>query len=106
MAALALIGVAIVIVLAVALVSSRRRHADDLRSVSRARDDALEARDDATLAGERMRLAVDALPLGVLTYDGKGAVVYRNTAAARYTSGRRTEAMVTATIEELRQGAL
>ncbi len=106
MAALAFIGGAIAIVLSVLLVSTRRRLGEELRAVTRARDDAIEARDGATLAGERMRRAVDALPLGVLTYDGRGEVVYRNTASARYTSGRRTEAVVTSTIEDLLRGAL
>jgi two-component system sensor histidine kinase SenX3 len=106
MAALALISGAIAIVLGVALVFSRRRDAEELRTTTLQRDHAIQARDNAMLAGERMRRAVDALPLGVLTYDGTGEVVYSNSAAARYTSGRRTEAMVTATIEELLQGAL
>src|SRR3954469_17256297 len=106
MAALAFVAAAIAVVLAVLLWRSRRRHADEIKSVVRERDDAIQRREDAALAGERMRRAVDALPLGVLMYDDRGSVVYRNRAASLYTTGRRTEAMVTGAIEELLQAAL
>src|SRR3954451_20520547 len=98
MAALALVAGGVAVVLAVLLWWSRRRHAEKLKSVTRERDDAIRDREDVALAGERMRRALDALPLGVLMFDDRGSVVYRNRAAGVYTSGPRTEAMVTAMV--------
>ncbi|HEX2381714.1 MAG TPA: ATP-binding protein [Acidimicrobiales bacterium] len=106
MAALALIAAGIAVVLAAVLLSRDARRREQIRTLTRERDDAVAERDAAMLAGERMRRAVDSLGLGVLVFDGQGAVVYRNTAASLYTSGRRTEAMATASIEELTRGAL
>src|SRR5436190_3366019 len=106
MTAFAFVAGGMVIVLAALLLWGRRRHAERISTLERERDNAISATAAASRAGERMRRAVDALPLGVLMYDSTGAVVYGNRAAAHYTSGRRTEAMVTATIEELLQGAL
>jgi two-component system sensor histidine kinase SenX3 len=106
MAALAIIAVGIAIVLAALLWWTRRRHEAEARALVRERDAAIAARDEASLADERMRRAVDAMPLGVLMCDDRGEVVYRNRAAGMYTTGRRTEAIVTATIEELLGSAL
>jgi two-component system sensor histidine kinase SenX3 len=106
MAALAFIGVGIAVVLAVLLWSARRRHEREATELTRARDEAIAERDEAVLVGERMRRAVDSLALGVLLFDGRGSAVYSNSAASLYTSGRRMEALVTATIEELTRAAL
>jgi two-component system sensor histidine kinase SenX3 len=106
MAALAIIAGGIAVVLAALLWWTRRRHEEQVRALTRELDETRVERDAAALAEERMRRAVDSLPLGVLMYDGRGSVAYSNSAAALYTSGRRTEAMVTAAIEELLHAAL
>jgi two-component system sensor histidine kinase SenX3 len=106
MAALAFIAGGIAVVLAALLWWTLRRHHDEMRALVRERDEAVAERDEAALAGERMRRAVDSLALGVLLFEGRGGVVYSNSAASLYTSGRRTEALVTATIEELTERAL
>ena len=106
MGALALIGGALAVIFAALLWQTRRRHQDEFRALTREHDDTIAAHDEAALAGERMRRAVDSLALGVLLFDGRGVIVYSNSAASLYTSGRRTEALVTASIEELTQGAL
>ena len=106
MAALALIAAAVAVVLVVVLWRMDRRLQEQVRAAARERSDAIAERDAATLVGERMRRAVDSLGLGVLVFDGRGSIVYQNNAASQYTSGRRTEAMATATIEELTRGAL
>ena len=97
MAALALIAAGVAVVLAALWWRTDRRLQEQLRTLVRERDEAIAERDTAMLAGERMRRAVDSLGLGVLVFDGRGSVVYRNDAASLYTSGRRTEAMATAT---------
>jgi two-component system, OmpR family, sensor histidine kinase SenX3 len=106
MAALALVAAGVAVVLAVVLWRRDRQLQQQVRATVRQRDDAIADRDVATLAGERMRRAVDSLDLGVLVFDGQGSVVYRNDVASQYTSGRRTEAMAIAAIEELTRGAL
>ena len=107
MAALAFIvaGAAVIFAAVVLLLRDRRRQ-QQISTLVRARDDAITERDAAMLAGERMRRAVDSLGLGVLVFDGQGSVVYRNDTAGTYTSGRRTEAMAAAIIEDLAAGAL
>src|SRR5262245_33950716 len=107
MAALAFVAAGVAIVLAVVFWRRRYRQVQvQVQATVRQRDEAIADRDAATLAGERMRRAVDSLDLGVLVFDGRGSVVYRNDAASEYTTGRRTEAMAIATIEELTGGAL
>ncbi len=106
MAALALVAAGVAVVLAVVLWRRDRHLQQQIRGTVRQRDDAIADRDVATLAGERMRRAVDSLDLGVLVFDGRGSVVYRNDVASQYTSGRRTEAMAIAAIEDLTRGAL
>jgi len=106
MAALAFILAGGAVILAVVLLLRERRSRQEIPTLVRERDNALAERDAAMLAGERMRRAVDSLGLGVLVFDGQGSVVYRNDTAGTYTSGRRTEAMAAAIIEELAAGAL
>jgi two-component system sensor histidine kinase SenX3 len=106
MATLALVVAGAAAVLAVLWWRTRRRLEAQLRIVVRERDEAIAQRDMAILASERMRRVADSLGLGVLVFDGRGSVVYENDAASLYTSGRRTEAMATQTIEELTRGAL
>ncbi|HEY2812569.1 MAG TPA: ATP-binding protein [Acidimicrobiales bacterium] len=106
MAAFVLVAGGLVVVLAVLLWSTSRKHANEMAALKRERDVAVAGRDAAALGVERMRRAVDALPLGVLMCDDAGEVVYRNRAAGLYTTGRRTEAIVNATIEELLRAAL
>src|SRR5262245_10236682 len=106
MAALAFIVAGAAVIFAVVLLLRDRRRQQQIATLVRARDNAIAERDAAMLAGERMRRAVDSLGLGVLVFDGQGSVVYRNDTAGAYTSGRRTEAMAAAIIEELAAGAL
>jgi len=106
MTALAFVVAGAAVVFAVVLLVRDRRRRDEILTIARARDNATAARDAATLAGERMRRAVDSLGLGVLVFDGQGSVVYRNDTAGTYTSGRRTEAMAASIIDELAACAL
>jgi len=106
MAALAFIVAGAAVIFAVVLLLRDRRRQQQISTLVRARDNAIAERDAAMLAGERMRRAVDSLGLGVLVFDGQGSVVYRNDTAGTYTSGRRTEAMAAAIIEDLAAGAL
>jgi two-component system sensor histidine kinase SenX3 len=106
MAALALLSAGAAVVLALLWWRTQRRFREQRHTLVHERDDAIAQRDAAGLAGERMRRAVASLDLGVLVFDGHGSIVYQNDAAGLYTSGRRTEALATATIEELTQAAL
>jgi two-component system sensor histidine kinase SenX3 len=106
MTVVALLAAGAAVVLAALWWRTRRRLQTQLRTADRRRDEVIAQRDAAMLASERMRRAVDALDLGILVFDGRGAVVYQNDAAGLYTSGRRTEALATATIEELTRAAL
>ncbi len=106
MALYAALVTAVAIVLAV-LVVRTRAHATQVAAAAAHDAAQLRADVDAAIAGAaNMQRAVDALPLGVIMCDDSGAIVYTNVSASRFATGRHTEVMVSAAIDDLLQGAL
>jgi two-component system sensor histidine kinase SenX3 len=69
--------------------------------VERAVDRAVVAGGAATEAERRLSRALETLPDGVIVFDGRGEVVFRNEVAAGYMAGRSGEALVEEAIAAL-----
>jgi two-component system, OmpR family, sensor histidine kinase SenX3 len=106
LAVLVLVVVVGLAVLARRLAAERRRVGELTDELSRAGDRADADRAEAAEARDRLELALDTIPQGVLITDANGGVVFRNRIAETFESARHSDALVEAAITELVSAAL